>query len=79
MNMHFDSHRGWVSNSPNFRPNFRTFSKPLAKPRKTWGINSRGHITGEIGDACYHRLIDAGRHGDKAAIAELQRRDANTA
>lgn len=51
-------------------------SRKPAPPRQTWDINQRGHITGEITDADYCRLIDAGRHGDKAAIAELQRRDA---
>ena len=79
MNMHFDSHRGWVSNNPNFN-NFSCVSRPRrkapAKPLKTWGTNDRGHIWGEIADADYYRLIDAGRHGDKTAIAELQRRDA---
>lgn len=45
-------------------------------PRSTWGTNDQGHITGEIASADYYLLINAGRHGDKAAIAELKRRDA---
>ena len=55
---------------------FRTGKKTPA-PRQTWGRDSKGHIWGDITAALYTGLIDAARSGDKAAIAELQRRDAN--
>lgn len=54
----------------------RTGKTTRRVPRQTWGVDSKGHITGDIAAAYYTSLIDAGRHGDKAAIAELLRRDA---